>query len=121
MANKNLKIFDSADITTSPDSDQKLSANYAVALQLVWSGLSGTASFGLGVSMDGTNFDEFPFVDPTDGSRVTSIPISGASGSVTIEIDSIISNYAKFTIDGSGASAGTITGYYSQIDNQDTY
>ena len=120
MANKSFNLFTDTDITTSPNSVQKLSANYAVALQLVWTGLSGSASFSLGVSMNGTNFDDFPFVD-SDGNRVTSIPISGASDSVTIEIDSIISNYADFKIDGSGASAGTITGYFVQIDNQDTY
>ncbi len=38
-----------------------------------------------------------------------------------IEIESIISDWAKFTVDGSGASAGTITANYSQIDNQDIY
>ena len=121
MANKHLTIFDGVDITTNPSDLQKISSNYAVALQLVWTGLSGSASFNLGVSMNNINFDEFPFIDPTDGSRVTSIPITGESGSLTIEIDSIISDYAKFNIDGSAASAGTIDGDYSQIDNQDTY
>lgn len=120
MSNKHLQLFTDADITTNPSSKQKISSNYAVAVQLVWSGLSGTASFSLGVSMDDVNFDDFPFVD-VDGNRVTSIPISGATGSVTIEIESIISDWTQFTVDGSGASAGTITAYYSQIDNQDTY
>jgi len=120
MANKNFKIFDGLTISTSPTSKEKISSNYAIALQIVWSGLSGTGSFDVGVSMDGTTFDTFPFVDK-DGNRVTSIPISGASGSATIEIESIVSDWIKFTVDGSSATAGTITGYYSQIDNQDTY
>lgn len=120
MANKNFKIFDGLTISTSPTSKEKISSNYAIALQIVWSGLSGTGSFNVGVSMDGTTFDTFPFVDK-DGNRVTSIPISGASGSATIEIESVVSDWIKFTVDGSSATAGTITGYYSQIDNQDTY
>ena len=120
MANKSFKIFDGVDITTSPTATEKVSSNYAIALQIVWSGFSGTASLGVGVSMDNTNFDDFPFVDAS-GTRVTSIPISGASGSATIEIESVVSDWIKFTVDGSSASGGTISGYYSQIDNQDTY
>ena len=120
MANKHFQLFDGEDITTNPTSTQKISSNYAVAVQLVWSGLNGSASFSLGVSMDNVNFDDFPFVD-VDGNRVISIPIEGASGSATIEIESIISDWAKFTVDGSGASAGAITANYLQIDNQDTY
>ena len=64
-------------------------------LQIVWSGLSGTGSLAVGVSMDNVNFDAFPFVDNT-GARVTSIPISGASGSATIEIESVVSDWIKF-------------------------
>tara|TARA_R110002020_G_C15927957_1_gene743499 strand:- start:84 stop:446 length:363 start_codon:yes stop_codon:yes gene_type:complete len=120
MANKNFKIFDGLTINTSPTSTEKISSNYAIAFQIVWSGLSGTANLGIGVSMDGTNFDAFPFIDSA-GSRVTSIPISGANGSATIEIESVVSDWIKFTVDGSSATGGLITGYYSQIDNQDTY
>ena len=120
MANKNFKIFDGLTISTSPTSTEKISSNYAIALQIVWSGLSGTGSFNVGVSMDGTTFDAFPFIDK-DGNRVTSIPISGANGSATIEIESVVSDWIKLSVDGSSATGGTITGYYSQIDNQDTY
>lgn len=120
MGNKNFKILDGATISSSPVAKAKVSSNYSIALQVVWSGLSGTGSLAVGVSMDNVNFDAFPFVD-TAGSRVTSIPISGASGSATIEIESLISDWVKFTVDGSSATGGTITGYYSQIDNQDTY
>ena len=120
MANKHFKLFESADVTSSPNSKQKISSNYAIAIQLVWTGLSGTATFDCGVSMDGVNFDDFPFLDK-DGNRVTEIPISGANGSATIEIDSIISIWANFNVDGSLATAGTITAEYIQIDNQDIY
>lgn len=120
MGNKNFKIFDAVDVTTNPTATEKVSSNYAIALQIVWSGLAGTGTLAVGVSMDNVNFDDFPFVD-TSGNRVTSIPISGASGSVTIEIESVVSDWIKFTVDGSSATAGTISGYYSQIDNQDTY
>jgi hypothetical protein len=120
MANKRLTLIDGEQITSSPSSKQKISSNYAIAIQIVWSGLTGTASFGVGVSMDDVNFDDFPLVD-TSGNRVTAIPISGASGSATIEIESIISDWAKFTVDGSGASAGIVSAEYIQIDNQDTY
>lgn len=120
MANKSFKIFDGLTISTSPTATEKISSNYAIALQIVWSGLSGTGSFDVGVSMDGTTFDAFPFIDK-DGNRVTSITISGATGSATIEIESVVSDWIKFTVDGSSATGGTITGYYSQIDNQDTY
>ena len=120
MANKSFKIFDGETISASPSAKEKVSSNYAIALQIVWSGLSGTGSLAVGVSMDNVNFDAFPFVDNT-GARVTSIPISGASGSATIEIESVVSDWIKFTVDGSSATGGTISGYYSQIDNQDTY
>lgn len=120
MANKRLTLIDGAQITANPSSKQKISSNYAMAIQIVWSGLTGTASFGVGVSMNDVNYDDFPFVDEL-GDRVTSIPISGASGSATIEISSIISDWAKFSVDGSGASAGTVSVEYIQIDNQDTY
>jgi hypothetical protein len=120
MANKHFKLFESETITGNPTKTEKISSNYAVAVQLVWTGLTGTAEFGIGVSMDNVNFDDMPFIDK-DGNRVTSISVSGASGSATIEIESIISDWAKFTVDGSGASAGTIDAFYVQIDNQDTY
>lgn len=70
--------------------------------------------------MNDVNFDDFPVVDK-DGNRLTTIPISGASGSLTIEVDSVISDYVKFAIDGTSATAGTITAEFVQIDNQDTY
>ena len=120
MANKRLTLIDGEQITANPSSKQKVSSNYAVGVQLVWAGLTGTASFGVGVSMDDVNFDDMPFIDK-EGNRVTSIPISGASGSATIEIESILSDWAQFSVDGSGASAGTISVQYIQIDNQDTY
>ena len=120
MANKRFQLFNGVDITTNPTKTEKLSSNYAVAIQLIWTGLSGTADFGITVSMDGTNYDDFPVVDK-DGNRLTVVPISGASGSLTIEIESIISDWAKFTVDGASASAGTITAEFVQIDNQDTY
>lgn len=120
MANKSFKILDGETISSSPVAKAKVSSNYAIALQIVWSGLSGTGTLAVGVSMNNVDFDVFPFVDNT-GARVTSIPISGASGSATIEIESVVSDWIKFTVDGSSATAGTITGYYSQIDNQDTY
>lgn len=120
MANKSFKMFDGVDITSNPSQTEKISSNYAIVVQLIWTGLTGTASFGIGVSMNNLNFDDFYFIDK-DGNRITSVPISGASGSATVEIDSILSNYANFKIDGSSASAGTIEVFYSQIDNQDTY
>ena len=120
MSNKSFKILDGETISSSPVAKAKVSSNYAIALQIVWTGLSGTGNLSVGISMDNVNFDVFPFIDNT-GARVTSIPISGASGSATIEIESVVSDWIKFTVDGSSATAGTIIGYYTQIDNQDTY
>ena len=120
MGNKNFKILDGATISSSPVAKAKVSSNYAIALQVVWTGLSGTGTVAVGVSMDNVNFDVFPLIDNA-GNRVTSIPISGASGSATIESESVVSDWIKFTVDGSSATAETINGYYSQIDNQDTY
>jgi hypothetical protein len=68
MANKHFKLIDAGAITSNPSSRQKISSNYAIAVQPVWSGLTGTASFGIGVSMDNVNFDDFPFIDK-DGNR----------------------------------------------------
>lgn len=120
MANKHMDLFTAAEINGSPTNKQKLSANYSFALQVVWTGLVGTAEFLMQVSMNDTNYDDFPVVDK-DGNRLTSIPITGASGSFTIEVDSLISDWCDFQVDGSGASAGTVDAKISIIDNQDTY
>tara|TARA_R110002153_G_scaffold45310_1_gene127830 strand:+ start:132 stop:494 length:363 start_codon:yes stop_codon:yes gene_type:complete len=120
MANKRFQLFNGVAITTNPTVTEKLSSNYSFSVQLIWAGLSGTANLILSVSMNDVNFDDFPVVDK-DGNRLTTIPISGASGSLTIEVDSVISDYVKFAIDGTSATAGTITAEFVQIDNQDTY
>lgn len=120
MANRHMELFTAANITTSPTNKQKVSSNYAIGLQVVWAELVGTATFSLKVSMDDVNFDDFPVVDK-DGIRLTSIPMTGASGSFTIEVGSVLSDWVDFIVDGSGASAGSITAKASIIDNQDTY
>ena len=121
MANKTLPIFDISDVTASPEYTERISSLNSISLQIYWADLVGSASLLLSVSNDDTNFDDYPVVDPLTGNRVISIPISGSSGSVTIQIDKIISKYLKIKIDGTAASSGDVSGVFIIVDIQDTY
>lgn len=81
------------------DVDSHLQASF----QVVWSGMTGTATYELQSSEDGTNFDQV---------AGTSATTSGAAGSASDTVATMPGRKTRLTIT-SAATAGTLKFYYT--------
>lgn len=118
MSKRELPIFTAVDISTTPQFVQLMSANYSFAVQAFWTGLSGSSSLTMEVSNDSIHWDEYPVVDK-DGTRVTTVPISGATDSFTIVEKGFEPSFIRFTVE--AGATGTLDVSILVLDVQDTY
>ena len=86
-------------------------------LQLVWSGLTGESSFKVQGSINGTDWSDYCLNNC--GVAVIDQEIMGASDTIGVMIDKWYPDYIRVVFTANTASAGTIDGKITIIDNQD--
>jgi hypothetical protein len=112
-----IPVFTAQDMTISDNFTFKTTTNYGLFLQLSWTGLSGEARFKVQGSNDGSNWSDYPLVDC--GVCVYEREILGATDNVGVMIQNWFPDYLRVVYTSNTATAGTINGLLTLIDNQD--
>lgn len=110
-------VFTALDMTSSDTYVLKTSTNYGIFLQMSWSGLTGESSFKIQGSIDGVVYSDYPLNDC--GVCVYEKEIMGATDNVGFMINNWYPDYFKVVFTSNTASAGTLEGLITIIDNQD--
>ena len=112
-----IPVFTSQDMTVSENFTFQTSTRYSIFLQLSWSGLVGEGKFRVQGSIDGINWSDYPLVDCD--SCVYEREIIGASDSYGLLINNWMPDNIRVAYSSNTATAGTLTGLMTIVDNQD--